>query len=386
MRFVFNTALLTCKRMLRRPGMIFAILLLPAVCALAGLYLSGGGEVFQIRVGVSIYDGDSFGRALYDGLERFDGPIIFERHADADFLDREVAAGRMECAYLISPQLGQNLYRGRARGGITLLEHPNTIMDVLAGEMILASMLREIAPQMNRELLADILNLDPDHAAEFVARKYAYYDARPEIFLQPVFQYHTGGGVQAEPPLPTGARVLHGMIALLLLAGVIWSLPGLVRESPGILRRLPPGPSRAFMFGTGLGIFLVGLMQGALGLIALAAVYPAALVGGFTVLSMLCAYLLCLSLSAVAAILVLRRSDVIYAGGSFLLILTAVLGGVFIDLAEVSPPLAVVSALFPTRHYIDGVLGVSLISLLWLLVPAIACALLVFLLSAKHKV
>ena len=389
MRFLWSTTLLTCKRLLRRPGMILTTLLLPLICGLAGLYLSGGGEALQIRVGVSVQEGDAFAQAVYDGLSRFDSPIIFELYTpqDADFLEREVAAGRMECAYLISPELGQSLRRGRARGGIVLLESPHTVMDMLAGEMILASLLREIAPQMNVELLVDVLELSPEQAEEIVAQKYAFYSERAEIFLQPIFHYQdAAGGPQAgsRPGFPAGARALHGVIALFLLAGVVWSLPGLIRETPGILRRLPPGPARAFMLGTGLAILLVGLMQGALGLLALAVTYPAALSGAFTGFVMLCAYLLCLSFLAGVVILLVKKCDGVYAGGSFVLLLTAVMGGVFIDLGEISPSLAGVSALFPSNHYIAGVLGGGVLPLVWLLTAALACACLTFFLAARR--
>lgn len=387
MRFFYYTALLTCKRMLRRPGTILMTLLLPLVCALAGLYLSGGGEVVQIWVGVSADEGDAFGQAIYDGLARFDSPILFELYTseDIDFLEREVAAGRMECAYLISPQLGQNLRRGRALEGIMLLESPHTVMDILAGEMILASMLREIGPQMNIELLIEILGLSEEQAVEIVARKYAYYDERAEIFMEPLFFYQSGGAFGEEPSLPAGVRALHGVIALFLLAGVIWSLPGLIRETPGILRRLPPGPAIAFVFGTVLTILLIGLMQGALGIIALAATYPAALSAVPVELTMLAAYMLSLSMAGIAATLLIKKPDLVYAGGSFILILTAVLGGVFVDLGEISPSLAGISAIFASRHYIGGVTGAGLRSLPPLLILALAYTLAIFLLTARRK-
>ena len=387
MRFFWQTALLTCKRMLRRPGMLLLTLLLPLVCALAGSYLSGGGEVVQIRVGIAIAQGDEFGNALYEGLQRFDSPIVFERHTleNRAYLEREVAAGRMECAYLISPDLGASLRRGRARGGIEVLTSPQTMLDMLAGEMILASMLREISPQMSRELLTEVLGLDEAAADEIVARKYAYYNERAEMFLAPVFFYR-GGAQAVEPPsAPVGARVLHGVVALFVLAGVIWSLPGLIGETPGILRRLSPGAARAFMLGTAAALFFTGLIQGALGLAALAITHPAVVGALPATAALLTGYLLSLSLAGTAAILLLNRSDIVYAGGSFLLLLTALLGGAIIDLGEISPHLGSLSVIFPSRYYIGGVLTGSLRYLSALLAFAGVFAALSVALTAKRK-
>jgi len=386
MRFFYYTALLTCKRMLRRPGMFLMTLILPIICAAAGLYFSRGGDVIQIRVGIAVEENDSFGAAIYEGLERFDGPIVFELHSleNIAFLEREVASGRMDSAYIISPELKSNLYRGRARGGIEVLTSPQTFVDILAGEMIAASMLREIAPQMNIELLVEVLRISEYEAIAIIAQKYAYYDAHPEIFMEPVFFYMDGARAGAETPVSAGGRILHGVIALYLLAGVIWSLPALIRETPGILRRLPPSSARAFMLGTGAAILLIGLGQGVLGLIALSITYPPALAGIPAAMIPLIGYMTALSLAATTAALAIRQQAVIYAGGSFLLLLTAALGDVFLTLGEISPQLGRISAFFPSRYYIGGVMGGSSDAIFYLILFSVAFGFLTIALSARR--
>ncbi|MCL2857140.1 MAG: ABC transporter permease [Oscillospiraceae bacterium] len=376
MRFFWDVTALTCKRLLRRPGVLFITLLLPLVCAAAGLYLAGEGEVLEMRVGVALEPGDDFSERIYAELSRFEGPVAFERHSpgNRDYLEREVAAGRMEAAYLIPPGLDETMRGGRIMGNIEVLTSPRAVLDGLAGEIILASMLREASPQMNIELIARILRLPPEQAEEIVAELYAYYNAREYIFLEPVFVYHAAGEADGILPLPVEARALHGIIALFLLAGVIWALPTLARETPGILRKLPPGGNRVFMLGTAFALTLTGLLQGVFGLAAIALTHPAAISSLPVSAIMLAAYLLCLGLGGSAAVLLAPCPGAVYPAGIFILIFTAALGGPLIDPGEVSPRLAVIPTIFPSWYYIGGALGGTLQPLPVLLVFSLVFA------------
>jgi len=250
--------------------------------------------------------------------------------------------------------------------------------------MILASVLREVSPQMNIELLTEILGLPDDRADMIVGQLHEFYSGRAEIFMQPVFAYQ-GGTAQGEAPTsPAGMRALHGVIALFLLAGMIWSLPGSIREMSGMLRRLPPGAATAFVFGNVAATMLAGLTAAALGLLALALTHPAALGPPGRLAVMLVLYLLCLGLAGAALSLLLKTPDVVYAGGSFLLILTAVLGGVFFDLAEISPSLGWGSAVSASGRYVTGVMSGSGSAAIALIVMSAICAAAVLLLCTRH--
>jgi len=384
MRFFRDTAALTCKRLFRRPGTLLVTLLLPLVCIAAGLYLAGEGDVLGVRVGVALELGDDLGERLYAGLTRFEGPIIFERHGleARAYLEREVAAGRMEAAYLIPPQLDETLRAGQVTDSIEVLTSPRAVLDTLAGEIVLASLLREVSAQSGRELLVEILGVPPERAEEIVAQLYEHYAIHGDIFLEPVFAYHAVGPVPPAPP-PVEARALHGVVALFLLAGVIWSLPPLAGEAQGILRRLPPGSSRVFMLGTAFALTLTGFAQGMLGLAAIALTHPAAISSLPVAVTMLAVYTLCLGLGGGVAILLAPRPGVVYPAGIFVLIFSAALGGPLIDLAEISPRLSPVSAAFPSWHYIHGALGGSLQPLPALMVFSFAFAGLTLLAARK---
>ena len=387
MRFFRESTALTCKRLIRRPGALLIALLLPVVCGVAGLWLAGQGEVMGVRVGVALEPGDDFAERLYAGLARFEGPIDFERHSldDRPYLEREVAAGRMEAAYLIPPLPWESLPAGQMSGSIEVLTSPPSVLDTIAGEIVLASLLRELSPAQSRELLVEILGVTPEQAGEIAGRLYEYYAGRQDIFLEPVFAYHRAEGAAPVAPPPVEARALHGILALMLLAGVIWSLPSLAREAPGILRRLPPGGCRVFMLGTAAALTLTGLAQGALGLAALELTHPAAISSLPAAGVMLAAYLLCLGLAGSAAVLLAPRPGAIYPAGIFALIFTAALGGPLVDLGEISPGLAPVSAVFPSWHYIDGALSGSLRPLPMLLVFSLALAGAVALLATRKR-
>ena len=386
MRFFLDTLTLTCKRLIRRPGVLFITLLLPIVCGIAGLYLAGDGEVARVRVGIGIEPGDNLSERLYAGLARFDGPIAFERHdlAERAYFEGEVAAGRMEAAYLIPPRFEESLRAGQVMSRVEVLTSPQSVMHTLAGEIVLASMLREVSPYVSRALLVEILDMTPEQAEEIVSRLHAYYSGQDDIFLEPVFAYLESGQVAGTPPLPTEARALHGVIALLLLAGVIWSLPPLIKEAPGILRKLPPGKSRVFALGTAFALALTGLLPGFLGLGAVALTFPAAISSLPVSVVMLLAYMLCLGLGGGVVMLLARRPDAVYPAGIFALILTAALGGPLVDLGEISPRLSVIPVVFPSSHYIAGALGGGALPLAMLLAFSLVFAGLIIFLARQR--
>jgi len=362
--------------------------MLPLLCALIAVFLARGEKTLEIRAGVAVAPGDEFGAAVFEGLSRFESPFVFELYTldDTAVLEEMVMTGEMECAYIISPEFLARMRNGRADGGVVRLISPRSVFHVLADETIFASVLWQTAPETNRGLLAGVLGLEPELAAEIVRESFAYYQEHDDIFLAPIYIYH-GQEESGEAPASrgAGARLLHGVIALFLLAGGIWALPCFIKEKPALFPRLSRAGARRYLLGVGGAIFLMGMIQGALALAVIRALHPAALRGLPAELGWLAAYQLAVSMAGLAVLAILRRSDLIYGVGVFLLLLTAALGGVALDLAELGPAFAGVSRFFISSGYIDGALGGGLQNLIPLAAAVLGGAALALTLAGRAE-
>lgn len=357
MSLLLRSLALTCKRLLRRPGSALLLALPPALCLALSLFFARGEQSLAIRIGVVA--GDDFGRAVFREIVREDSPLVFTLYGPEELpaLTGQVAVGGLECVYVLAKPSAEDLAYGKAPGAITLIRSPGTVAHPLAGELVFGAFFRECAPHMAASLLEQVLEFSPQEAAAFVEERFLSY-GESDIFLSPQYTYH---GAQAAVPAQTtsGARLLHGLIALFLLAGALYAVPPMAREQTGLLCRLSPSGARQYLMGAAGGLAAQGLIQGILCLAAVAAVHPEALGGARDELLWLAAYALSLGLAATGFSLLLRRGDLVYSGGIFLLLLTALLGGALVDLGEIGPALGGVSRLFASSGYISGALGAA---------------------------
>lgn len=363
MRFFLCTLRLTVKRLFRRPGRLILLFLLPALCLPLALFYAAGESTLSFQVGVVADPEDAFAMAVWEGLGSQDSQLTFSFYSIETLpqVEEAVATGDLDCAFWLTPELSADAAMGRGRGSVILLRSPGSIAYPLARELLFASFYRECAPWMATDLIEQVLEVSSDEAKAFVEERFAYYQ-EADVFMEA--EYHTwqGRGYQPDaassPSSPAaGSRLLHGLIALFILAGIFYALPPLIREQKGILGRLSPPMSRRYLLGVAGALALQALPQGLLALLATAAVYPSALGGLWAELGWLVAYLIALSLAGSGLALLLPRGDLIYSGGVFLLLLTAALGGVALDLGEIGPTLGTLSRVFPSSGYISGAMG-----------------------------
>lgn len=357
MSFLIRSALLTCKRLLKRPGTALLLVLLPLLCFGLGSFFASGQEALTIRAGIVLLEeGDPFTEGIYTGMDTQNSPVEFVRYTPEELPQVEslVASGSLDCAFLLEPGLPRQVELGRWRDKITLLKSPSSVGHVLAGEMLFSSFFRSCAPIIGENLLEEELGIPPAEAAAYVAEQFARY-GEMDIFMEPVFTVVSADGSRSAPP--AGARALHGLVALFLLACILYSLPALIRDRDAVLLRLPPKKARAYLLGCACGLALVVALQGLLGLGALALVHPGALGGIGAEIGWLAAYLLALSLAGVGVGLLLSKGELFYVAAPFLLLLTAVLGGVFLDMGEIGPLFGALGRLFPSAGYLAGAMG-----------------------------
>lgn len=356
MSFFARTALLSAKRLLRRPGGLLLLVLLPLVCGVLGGYFASGQEAVLLRVGVVLTPGDPFTQVVYDGMETEGAPVVFSRYRPEDLalLEGQVASGALECAFILEPGAPDQAYLGRWRDKVTLIKSPATVGHVLAGEMLFASFFRECGPLIGQALLEELLEVPSAQAADYMAERFAHYRGA-DIFMEPEFSTVTVAGQTAAPS--GGARPLHGLIALFGAATALYCLPVLIRERDSLLPRLGRRQARGYLLGTACALAALCAAQGALGLGALALTCPAALGSPAAEVGWLLAYTLAIALAGTGACLLLPKGELLYGGAPFLLLLTAVLGGVFVDMGEIGPLFGALSRLFPSAGYLAGVLG-----------------------------
>lgn len=375
MMFLIRAVLLHCKRLFRRRGTVAIAMMLLLCCTLMAAYQRGAGEVLSMRVGVVVSPGDSFGEGIYDSLERFESPIVFERYAPEDLpiLEQEIETGGLQCAFVLSPDFRQSLSGNGANGSIELIKSPHTVVGALAGELLYASVLREYLSEITSGLLQEVLDIGDETAAGLVAESFAYYEENGDIFLQPIYRY--SGQEGEESPRPDG-RFFHGVVALFLLAGMLYALPPLLKETPSLLRRMSLGKAVLYDLGLAVGLIVTGVLQVLPAFAAVWILFPDWLAAPGWELAWLLVYQAALAFGATAATLLLRRANIVHAGGVFLLLLTVVFGGVVFDPAEISCSLAVVAWVFPSSGYIAGVTGGSAMPLFLLLATGILLTLL----------
>jgi len=224
----------------------------------------------------------------------------------------------------------------------------------LLNEIVAAGVLRAVVADVT---LYGLQSAFPEsvRTAEFVAEQFELYALADGIFMAPEVTGATGA---AEPPslaLATAARVLHGLVGLVILALCLFAVPGFVAEGgTGLDQALSVcGKLGAYYASLWLATFVVLVGFGLVGLVTLAFFAPGLLSAPGTHAVALAAYAGLHAALLTAAARLLKRPDVIQSFGLFIVIANIFFGGVLLDLTEVSPPLAPLQRLFPLYWYIN---------------------------------
>lgn len=142
-------AVLIWRRMWKTPGYFFVFLLVPIV--LLSVSRISKGES-QVKVAVCIEglkesgnaseeeDSKNFHRELKTRLEAKEGAIRFSFYESEEEVKREVAIAKAECGFVISEDLFENLQKKRFKNSISYFVSPQTSMQTVCKEAFFAEL------------------------------------------------------------------------------------------------------------------------------------------------------------------------------------------------------------------------------------------------------
>ena len=382
MRLWLESVRITCIRLVRNRVCVLCALLLLPVVAVCCLLLRSGAPVASVRAGIVFSPENKVALDLYNSLPQ-SPEILFtaytpERRGEVEHL---VRTGTLDCAYILEDALQDAVLAGDLSHGITLLKSPASIADTLLGELLFSSVLEASSHRMTLNQVAELFGVPPNEAEPEIAALMERFGAEGQTFTvqQPRYLYSFGNTTTVSP---IAARTLHGVIALFSLLAVLLALPCLISsERHGLWRRLATAALWRYHAGMGAALWAVASATGALGLLPVWALYPAALTSLPWEILCLAAYAACLSAAALLCVVLLDSAGPLYAAAIFVLLLAVTLGGVLVDWGEINRALGAVASWLPTTRYLDAALHHTASPLLRLfgaaslLLLAVACRL-----------
>lgn len=154
MRKTFVWCKIFAKRQLKRPSMIFVLvlmLLMSTALRLMSMDITAGAEVgFYINEASEYYDEM---KSLSDSLAAHDGMIKFLPYTSVEAMERDVRSDTLQCAYSFSDDFFESIMNGKNKKVIELIEAPENAVSLLSNVVVLATVMENMA---NHMLVADV--------------------------------------------------------------------------------------------------------------------------------------------------------------------------------------------------------------------------------------
>ena len=351
MRFFAVSFLLNIKKFLTRRTFWCGLIALPIALALGGVFLQTESPVIIITAGVHFNPKSALEAAIFDALD--ETPFArFTAYDDVEVLIEDVRLGRIECGYIINPNI-ENARKGDFAGIVTLVTSPRTIAAPIFNDMFAAAILRASSEYITIDGLRGLFG-ESDEIEHFVTWQFAAYDEM-DIFMTPVFVNIIGHDEEIPLNLAevTARRVLRGTIGLTIHILILFAAPIFIDERRYSLQKTLSIHGKLAVYNLSLwaAAFLVMFAVGAAGLASAALFAPSLLAAMQLELAAMAAF------SAVCAIFLilfahlLKTAKIIQSFGLFIIIANIAFGGVILDLAEISPQLAHLQRFFPLFWY-----------------------------------
>lgn len=244
------------------------VLLLPGLAFGARLALPAEEAAAPVQVGVVLPQGG--GEAFWSRLAQRSGLVVDFIRAGEEQAQRQVAAGRWDCALVLPEDFEERLERRDTEGLLTLLTGPGSAAYPMVRETAAACVAELAAPGMAEDYLVDSGILDREGAAE----------ARPrlrETLLEQdrvLVSMETVDGRTLAPIALADSGVdglLAGLIAVVLCVWALFTAMDLGRwlDSPSARRLRPLRGAGALLLPRLAGALLPALASGTLALLAL---------------------------------------------------------------------------------------------------------------------
>ena len=345
------------------------LLLLPVLTFGARLALPAEEAATPVQVGVVLPR--QGGEEFWNRLDKRSGLVVTFRRADADQAERQVAAGRWDCALVLPEDFEGRLARRDLYGLFTLLVGPGSAVYPMVRETVAACVAELTAPSVAEDYLLDSGILDREGAAA----------ARPrleETLLEQervLVTMETADGRPLDPITLTDSGVdglLAGLIAIVLSVWALFTAMDLGRwlDSPFARRLRPLRGTAALLLPRLAGALVPALCSGALALLALERPW--------TCLLPLTAYLLFWGALALVLARWGRLWNALPVIVPFVPVLALLLSPVLVDLSMLFPALAPAVRWSPVSLYlracggawVDGLLlaavGIVIPAALWM--------------------
>lgn len=344
------------------------LLLLPALTFGARLALPAEEAATPVQVGVVLPARG--GEAFWSRLDGRSGLVVTFRQADADQAERQVAAGRWDCALVLPEDFEERLERRDIDELFTLMVGPGSTVYPMVRETVMSCVAELTAPGVAEDYLVDSGILDREGAAE----------ARPRLEETLLDQERVLVSMETVDGRPLDAialadsgvdGLLSGLTAVVLSVWALFAAMDLGRwlDSPSARRLRPLRGAAALLLPRMAGALVPALCSGALALLALERPWACFLP--------LAAYLMFWGALALA----LARCGPLWralpAAVPFVPVLALLLSPVLIDLSLLFPALAPAVRWSPVSLYLrscggswgDGLLlaaaGVAIPAALW---------------------
>lgn len=336
------------------------ILLLP-VCVLWAGSLTQTSDATPVTVGVVLPE--SGGEELWSLLAARNNEIMTFVAADADTVDRNVAAGKWDCGFVFAPDFARRVESLELAGSVTLRVAPGSAAYPLVQETVSACITRLAAPAIARDYLTDSGIPVP---ADLESRVEAMLAQTPQIGV--TLSTLDGSVLQTPELARQGTRqFLYWLIGAVMLVRMLFGAAdlGLWARSAAVRRLAPLRPvsltlaARAAADGLLLGV------SGCIAMLLLGSGWGCPAVLGY-------------ALFWTAAAVLLARFPGIHQAlpvcVPFALVISFLLSGVVVDAGMLFPALSGVSRWLPGGLYLRGCAGAPA-ALLFLTAAALLCAL-----------
>ena len=244
------------------------LLLLPALTFGARLALPAEEAATPVQVGVVLPDRG--GEEFWDRLDKRGGLVVTFCRSDADQAERQVAAGRWDCALVLPEDFEARLVRRDTDGLFTLLVGPGSTVYPMVRETVTACVAELTAPGVAEDYLVDSGILDREGANQARPRLEESLLEQERVLVS----METADGRPLDPITLADSGVdglLSGLIAIVLSVWALFTAMDLGRwlDSPFARRLRPLRGTTALLLPRMAGALLPALCSGALALLAL---------------------------------------------------------------------------------------------------------------------
>lgn len=342
MKFFLTT--IACRLRLAFNASLFAALLLFIVFLAFVTLAFGERQGLMMNVGL-FYPDTEYAEGLAAGYELYAADTVsVARYSELEPMLKDVAAGRLECAYALPDE-----YIKDAR--IDLYVTPDTIGEGVSNVLMASTYMQSMAADLGYKVLKNYVDAGKKEITAAITEKNLDYLGRG-AFMNIDYLSQKRGDTQSSGNSLYYA--LNSTVALFSLLITMLFCLGLMHEGKtAISMRLRlAGDSLVYYLGNIAAVFLLNIVFFAVARLVIGLFFE-----GRTGAGAIAAYAFFISVLGVS-LGDMIKSESLFLGVIILgFLCTAVLGGVFIDIGGLIPQLDGVKYLFATYYFMEGLKG-----------------------------